>query len=87
MYIGVNNPTIILDHGKSFYDYDEANISFKNIIYDNSVGTLITKGEKLFLDGNYKEAFPFVKKSAENDNPRAMFILSLYYKHGYDFIF
>lgn len=46
--------------------------------------SLITKGEKLFLKGKYKEAFPLIKKSAENGIARAMYILSLYYKDGYN---
>ena len=83
-YIGINEPKVLLENKKTYCDYDEANILFKNVIFDSSIIPLISKGEKLFLSGNFKEAFPFIKKSAENGNPRAMFILSLYYEHGFE---
>lgn len=83
-YIGINCPLIILDRSKTFFEYDEADIAFKNISLEESAGPMITKGEKLFLEGMYAEAFPLIKKSAENDNPRAMYILSLFYGEGYD---
>jgi len=43
-----------------------------------------SKGEKLFLSGKYKEAFPLIKELAEGGNTRAMFIMSLYYGLGYN---
>ena len=83
LYIGVNKPIIVFETNKTYYDYDIANISFKNTQFTTSAFPLISKGEKLFLSGKYIEALPYIKKSAENDNPRAMFILSLYFKDGY----
>lgn len=85
-YIGLNSPTVVFENSKSFLDYDMADITFKDVNFGNASISLVTKGEKLFLDGKYKEAFPLIKKSAENGIARAMYILSLYFEDGYDTI-
>jgi len=83
LYIGINKPTIVFESNKTYYDYEENDVFFKNVKFLTSAYPLISKGEKLFISGKYIEAFPYINKSAENDNPRAMFILSLYFKDGY----
>ena len=79
-YIGVNNPVITLDKMKYVFEYNEVGISFKNVRYDEAVNPYITKGELLYIDNQYEEAFPLVKEAAEKGNPRAMYILAMMYK-------
>ena len=81
-YIGVNNPVISIDKTKYVFEYNEAGISFKNVCYENTVNHYITRGELLYIDNQFKEAFPLVKEAAENGNPRAMYILAMSYKDG-----
>lgn len=81
-YIGVNNPVITIDKAKYVFEYNEAGISFKNIRYDDTVNPYVTRGELLYLDNRYKEAFPLVKEAAENGNPRAMYIIAMSYING-----
>lgn len=81
-YIGVNNPVITIDKTKYVFEYNEAGISFKNIRYDDTVNPYVTRGELLYLDNRYKEAFPLVKEAAENGNPRAMYILAMMYRNN-----
>ena len=81
-YIGVNNPVITIDKTKYVFEYNEAGISFKNVRYDDTVNPYVTRGELLYLDNRYKEAFPLVKEAAENGNPRAMYIIAMSYTDG-----
>ena len=81
-YIGVNNPVITIDKAKYVFEYTEAGISFKNVRYDDTVNPYITRGELLYIENRYKEAFPLVKEAAENGNPRAMYILAMSYEDG-----
>ena len=81
-YIGVNNPVMTIDKTKYVFEYTEAGISFKNVRYDDTVNPYITRGELLYIDNQFEEAFPLVKAAAENGNPRAMYILAMSYQDG-----
>lgn len=85
-YIGVNNPVITIDKTKYVYEYNKAGISFKNVRYEDTVNPYVTSGEKLFLEGKFKEAFPIIEQAANNGNPRAMYIMACYYQEGYDVV-
>ena len=80
----MNNPVITIDKAKYVFEYNEAGITFKNVRYDDTVNPYVTRGELLYLDNRYKEAFPLVKEAAENGNPRAMYIMARYYYDGYE---
>ncbi len=83
-YIGINNPLVILDKSKEIYEYIEANISFKNVQFEKGINQYITKGEILFSAGKCKEAYPYIENAANNGNPRAMYLMGLYYYWGYN---
>lgn len=85
-YIGVNNPVITIDKTKYVFEYNKAGISFKNVRYEDTANPYVTIGEKLFLEGKYQEAFPFIEQAANNGNPRAMYILACYYNDGYEVV-
>ncbi len=85
-YIGINNPTILIEKNKTILDYDEAGISFQNVKYGGTISPYFTEGELLFLKNKYKEAFPLIKKAAEMNNPRAMYILACYYNNCYEVV-
>ena len=44
------------------------------------------QAEQLYLQGRYKEAYPMIVKCVDNGNPRATYILAMYYMDGYDVI-
>lgn len=81
-YIGVNTPVILIDKTKYIFEYNEAGISFNNVRYDDNVNPYVTRGELLYIDNQFEEAFPLVKAAAENGNPRAMYILAMSYEDG-----
>lgn len=81
-YTGVNNPLVILEKEKYVFEYSETGITFKNIRYEDEVNPYTTRGELLYIENKYNEAFPLVKEAAENGNPRAMYILAMSYKDG-----
>ncbi len=85
-YLGINMPLVILENNKYIYNYEDAGIVFRNVKYEGNVNPYITKGEKLFLEGKKKEAFPLIEKAANNGNPRAMYIMALYCLYGYEVI-
>lgn len=85
-YVGVNNPLIILETDKSIYEYEEVCIQFQNIKFEDNVNPHVSIGEKMFHEGKYQEAFPIIKQAADNGNPRAMYIMSLYYQGGYEVV-
>lgn len=80
-YIGINQPSMDI---KDITKYQEAGIKFKNVKFNGNSNPYVTQGEKLYLQGKYKEAFPLIKQAAENGNPRAMYILSDYLDNGYE---
>ena len=80
-YIGVNNPLVKLNKGKTILDYNEKGVRFKNVRFDFDV---INYGETLFITGKLKEAFPVLKNAANNGNSRAMYLMAQYYSYGYD---
>ena len=82
-YIGINKPKIVLEKNKHTFDYESNNITFINTEYENTLNPYVTKGELLFLKGQFKEAYPLIKESAENGNPRAMYLMALYCNDGY----
>lgn len=79
-YIGVNKPLMLLEKGKYTNNYEESGICFKNVEFEKGVDNY---GEKLFIAGKYKEAFPLIEENANNGNPRSMYIMALYYDSGY----
>ena len=83
-YIGVNKPIVVLEKEKGIYLYKENDIKFSNVKFEDTINPYVTSGEKLFLKGNCKEAFPLIKEAAENGNPRAMYIMARYYQDGYE---
>lgn len=83
-YIGVNNPIVLIDKSKYVFEYDDEDIKFRNVRFDNNVNPYVTKGELLYIKNKYKEAFPLIKEAAENGNPRAMYIMIRYYSFGYE---
>lgn len=85
-YIGVNQPFIILETDKSIGKYEEVCIKFQNIRFENNANLYVSIGEKIFLEGKYQEAFPIIEQAANNGNPRAMFIMALYYSYGYEVV-
>ena len=85
-YIGINSPLVILENNKGAEIYAEAGIKFKNVQYEGNINPYITIGEKLFLEGKYKEAFPIIEQAANNENPRAMHIMARYYNDGYEVV-
>ena len=80
-YMGINEPLVILEKDKHISDYKKNGITFSQVMHEDNADI---NGEKLFLEGNYKEAFPLIKEEAINSNPRAMFIMTLYYENGYE---
>lgn len=82
-YIGINNPLVVLDKNKRISDYEKLGIIFSKVRFEDGVEF---NGEKLFIAGKYKDAFPIIEKEAINGNPRAMYLLGLYYGYGYDTI-
>lgn len=83
-YVGINEPLVLLDKNKLFNDYEQTGITFQNVKYEDNIDLYLINGESLFLDGKYNEAFPLIKQSAENGNPRAMYIMALYYSYGFN---
>ena len=53
--------------------------------YVNAYGEAVqyAQAEQLYLQGRYKEAYPMIVKCVDNGNPRAAYILAMYYMHGY----
>lgn len=84
-YIGLNKPVIILENN-NLYDYEEQNITFRNVSYEEIVNVYITKGERLYLEGKHSEAFPKLEKAALSGNPRAMYLMARYYNDGYNVV-
>ena len=82
-YIGINKPTIVFEKNKYIFDYESNNLIFINTEYENTVNLYVTKGEMLFLKGQFKEAYPLIKDSAESGSPRAMYLMASYYNDGY----
>jgi len=82
IYEGINLPLVILENNKDIINYEEAGIQFKKVSYERRINPYITKGEKLFLEGKYKEAFPLIEEAANNGNPRAMYIMARYCNDG-----
>ena len=85
-YIGLNSPLIVLENDKQISEYEELGIIFKDVLFEEIINPYLTKGEALYLENKYEEAFPLVKEAAENGNPRAMFIMILYYSYGYEVV-
>lgn len=83
-YIGINNPIIILNYEKTIEHYKDAGIKFEKVTIQGIYS--YTQGEKLFLEGNFKEAFSCIEKDANNDNPRAMYLLARFYSAGYNVV-
>ena len=83
-YIGINNPIIILNYEKTIEHYKDAGIKFEKVTIQGMYS--YTQGEKLFLEGNFKEAFSYIEKDANNDNPRAMYLLARFYSAGYNVV-
>ena len=46
-------------------------------------GLNLSKGEQLYLNNQFEEAFPLIQNAAKNGIPRAMFILAMMYLRGY----
>ena len=92
-YIGINNPEVQLDKEHTIEDYNSSKIYFLNIKLPVSLevktesiqSTCCTtcESERLFLQGKYMEAFGIAMKDARDGNPRAKFIMALYYNDGY----
>ena len=82
-YVGINTPLIILENGKFIDDYNSCKIVFDNVRFEEGISDC---GETLFLAGRHKEAFPIIEKAANNGNPRAMYLLALYYDGGYNVV-
>ena len=81
-YVGINNPKVSIEKTKYVFEYNEAGIYFQNVCFDEGINPYVTKGELLFLENKYKEAFPLIEEAAENGNPRAMYILAMMYNDG-----
>jgi len=84
IYEGINSPLVILESNKDIFNYEEAGIRFKNVLYEKHINPYITKGEKLFLEGRQQEAFPLIEQAANNGDPRAMYIMARYCNDGYE---
>lgn len=82
-YIGLNNPLVKLEHERFSDDYEAAGITFEGVRFEEGANQ-VSQGEKLFLSGKYKEAFPIIKKEAENGNPCSMYYMMLYFNNGYN---
>lgn len=83
-YTGINEPVISIDSSKYVYEYKDSGITFRKVRFEDNVNPYITKGEKLFTSGNHAEAFPYIEDSANSGNPRAMYLMGLYYYWGYN---
>ena len=83
-YIGIKSPLVVLDRNKYSYEYNEAGITFTGVSYEDNINPFITLGEKLFVFGHYRKAYSHIEQSAENGNPRAMYLMGLYYYWGYN---
>ncbi len=79
-YIGLNKPEVTLEKGKLIADYNAAGISFKNVRYSSPYRC--TEAEQLFLTGRYAEALPLLEDAAGQGNPRAMYMMAIFYEHG-----
>ncbi len=82
-YTGINEPVVSIDRSKYVYEYNDSGITFRKVRFEDNVNPYITKGEKLFTSGNYAGAFPYIEDSANSGNPRAMYLMGLYYYWGY----
>lgn len=91
IYIGVNNPEVLLE--KSAKEYKENEIVFQNVRNDDLLtdepeisvfNWTIQDAEDLILQGEYQEAFPIIKQLAENGDARAMYHMARYYNDGYN---
>lgn len=82
-YIGVNQALIILETNKGIDKYEAAGIIFHNVRFEDNVNPYVSIGVKKFFEGKYKEAFPLIENEANNGNPRAMYIMALYYEQGF----
>lgn len=80
-YIGLNEPFVILGRNKTVSDFENEGITFQKVRFEDDANP---SGEKLFIAGKYYAAFPLVEKEANNGNPRAMYLMGLYYDFGYD---
>lgn len=85
IYEGINSPLVILEN-KDIVNYEEADIKFKRVTFEKNINPYLSKGERLFLEGKSKEAFQLIEKSANNGNPRAMYIMAQYYNDGYEVV-
>lgn len=84
-YIGVNNPVVVLE--KSIYEYNDENIWINDTTFDDKIKSMNSAYvEKLFISGDYKKAFPLIKKEANSGNPRAMYLMARYYNDGYEVV-
>lgn len=83
-YIGINNPTIIIEKNKTLLDYDKAGITFQNVKYEWIFSPYLTEGEKLYLQNKIEESLPLIKEATEKNNPRAMYIYAMLQKDLYN---
>lgn len=81
-YIGVNNPLVILEKEKLVYEYNKADIIFKNVRFDEQATKYLSKGEALYINNNFDEAIPYIEIESENNDPRALYMLAMAYKNG-----
>ena len=77
LYIGLNDPLVILERDKYVGDYVKADISFKDVSFEKYIDP-----EQRYIEGRWKEAFPELLSMAENGNPRAMYIVASSYQEG-----
>lgn len=77
LYIGLNDPLVILERDKYVGDYVKAGTSFKDVSFEKYIDP-----EQRYIEGRWKEAFPELLSMAENGNPRAMYIVAMSYRDG-----
>ena len=81
-YIGLNQPIVSISKQKYVFEYLENGISFENVRFAEGINPLITRGELLYLDNQFSEAYPLVFEEADGGNPLAMCILFMMYENG-----
>ena len=82
-YVGINNPLIILEKDRFLSEYVNDDVTFNSVQYEDGINIYAIKGEQEFLHGDLFTAFQMIKQSAENNNPRAMYIMACFYDQGY----
>ena len=83
-YIGINKPLVILENGKKKFDYNDAEIIFENVTFEEGSELSVELAKQYFIEGRYQEAFPIIEKAAHDGDAHSMYILSLFYKYGYN---